>query len=241
MVFLISSVSPVIIFLYLIYNKDHIKEPPALLAKCFFGGFLSILLTLVLNIPLEGIKPLFNGAFLKTFYDAFLSAALAEEFSKFIILYWIIWKSKEFDHHYDGIIYAVFVSLGFALVENLMYVYKGGLSVAVMRAILAVPGHGLDAVIMGYYFSLAKFHSGKEKTNLLVKSIFVPVLFHGLYDFLLMYGGNSNPSPLLILVLLISFTLLVIQTWRMGLRKIRKYHKHDYEVIYNNKEQENIS
>ncbi len=70
----------------------------------------------------------FVGPFLRSLFDAFFQAGLPEEFSKFILLYWLVWKRKEFDQHFDGIIYAVFVSMGFALVENLMYVYHGGLT-----------------------------------------------------------------------------------------------------------------
>ena len=231
MSFLTASITPVIIFLYLIYNKDHIKEPPAILAKCFFGGFLSIIITLILVSSLKFFIPEFSSPFSKSFYDAFLSAGLPEEFSKFLVLYWIVWKSKDFDQYYDGIIYAVFVSLGFALIENILYVLEGGMKVALMRAVLAVPGHGFFAVIMGYYLSLAKFHTGNQKTNLLLKSLFIPVLFHGLYDFTLMYAGNSKDNPLLIIGLMISFTIIVIKLWRVGLNRIKRHHQTDMETI----------
>ena len=231
MSFLIASITPVIIFLFLIYKRDQIKEPPAILAKCFFGGFLSIIITLILVILIQLIIPEFSSPFLKSFYEAFLTAGLPEEFSKFLILYWIVWKSKDFDQYYDGIIYAVFVSLGFALIENILYVFKGGMSVALMRSVLAVPGHGFFAVIMGYYLSLAKFHTGNQKNNLLLKSLFIPVLFHGLYDFTLMYAGNSKDNPLLIIGLMISFTIIVIKLWRVGLNRIKRHHQTDIETI----------
>jgi len=233
MVLLISSITPVAVFLYLIYNKDHVKEPPMLLTKCFFGGILAIILTLILVIPISLLESLFAGDFLKSFYDAFLTAALPEEFSKFIILYWIIWRSKEFDHHYDGIIYAVFVSLGFALVENIMYVFsdEGGMQVAIMRAILAVPGHGFFAVIMGYYFSIARFHEGTEKNRLLMTSLLMAVFFHGVYDFILMYMDAKSNNPLLIILLVIIFSVFIIRLWRLGLKKIEKHHITDHAAI----------
>ena len=236
MLLLISSITPVAIFLYLIYNKDHVKEPPMLLTKCFFGGILAIIFTLILVIPISLLEPLFPGNFLKSFYDAFLTAALPEEFSKFIILYWIIWKSKEFDHHYDGIIYAVFVSLGFALVENIMYVFgeEGGMQVAIMRAVLAVPGHGFFAVIMGYYFSIARFHEGTEKNRLLMTSLLMAVFFHGVYDFILMYMSANSHSPLLIIVLVILFSYFIIRLWRIGLKKIENHHAKDHVMIQQN-------
>lgn len=236
MVLLISSITPVAIFLYLIYNKDHIKEPPMLLTKCFLGGILAIIMTLLLVIPIGLLQPLFAGDFLTSFYDAFLTAAIPEEFSKFIILYWIIWKSKEFDHHYDGIIYAVFVSLGFALVENILYVFgeDGGFKVALLRAILAVPGHGFFAVIMGYYFSIARFHVGTEKNRLLMTSLLMAILFHGIYDFILMYMSANSNNPLLIILLVIVFSVFIIRMWRLGLKKIEKHHLKDHASIQQN-------
>ena len=109
MTLLIASITPVIIFLYLIFRKDKNKEPISLLAKCFFGGFLSIIITLIIDVPLTSIANSFHTPFLKSFAESFIVAAIPEEFSKFIILYWIIWKSKFFDEHYDGIVFAVFV------------------------------------------------------------------------------------------------------------------------------------
>ena len=234
MAFLIASVTPVIIFMYLIYNKDTIKEPFGLLMKCFLGGFLSIILALLIDKMLEPLGKGFSTPFLKSFFDAFFQAGFPEELSKFLILYWVAGKNKAFDQHYDGIIYAVFVSMGFALIENLMYVYEGGMSVALMRAVLAVPGHGFYAVIMGYYFSLAKFHEGEERGEYLAKSLLVPMFLHGSYDFALMYMSKSGDNVLLILGLVILFTYIVIKTWKIGLRKIALHFEKDKNTMQEN-------
>lgn len=227
MVFLISSITPVIIFMFLIYNKDSIKEPVGLLMKCFFGGFLTIIIDLIIVKLISPVGDGFNSAFGKSFFDAFFQAGFPEELSKLIILYWIVWKHKDFDQHFDGIIYAVFVSMGFALVENLIYVYKGGLSVALMRAVLAVPGHGFFGVAMGYYFSLAKFHHGPKKIEFIIKCLLVPAILHGLYDFALMYASNSDDNPLLAISLMISFTIIVIAIWKRGLKKVELHYQKD--------------
>lgn len=230
MILLISSITPVIIFLYLIYIKDQIKEPNTLLAKCFLGGFLSILLTFAIALPVSYLGGVFQSPLVKSFYDAFFCAAIPEELSKFVILYWVVWKSKDFDHHYDGIVYAVFVSLGFALVENIMYVFQHGFTTAILRAVLAVPGHGFFGVIMGYYLALSKFNVGDAKRNLILKSILIPILFHGLYDFLLMYFSSNNENNILLsTVLLVTFTFLVIRLWSVGLKKI-KLHRMEYAI-----------
>ncbi len=227
MVFLISSITPVLIFMFLIYYKDSIKEPFGLLMKCFFGGFLSVIIDLIIVKLIEPMGASFTSPFASSFFDAFFQAGFPEELSKLIILYWIIWKHKDFDQHFDGIIYAVFVSMGFALIENLLYVYEGGLNVAMMRAVLAVPGHGFFAVAMGYYFSLAKFHHGPKKIEFIIKCLLVPSILHGLYDFALMYGSKSANNPLLVILLMITFTVVVIALWKRGLKKVELHYQKD--------------
>lgn len=224
---LIASITPVMIFMYLVYRKDKIKEPASLLAKCFFGGFLALALALLIDAPLAPVTASLSTPFLRALYDSFVIAAIPEELAKLLVLYWIIWKSKDFDQHYDGILYAIFVSLGFALVENILYVLEGGMGVAVMRAVLSVPGHGFFAVLMGYNFSLAKFHTGTEKNRLLFRSLWLPVLFHGLYDFALMYMSDEAANPLLVIPLLVLFTLVVIRLWRLGFKKIKLHLQKD--------------
>ena len=105
------------------------------------------------------------------------------------------------------------------------------MSVAVMRAILAVPGHGFNAVAMGYYLSLARFHEGQQKNKYLLKSLLVPAIMHGLYDFTLMYLSKSAQNPFLVLLLIISFTIIVILTWKKGLSKIALHYRIDAEAI----------
>lgn len=222
MTLLIASITPVLIFLYLIVKKDKNKEPIGLLAKCFFGGFLSVIIALIIDVPMMKIGTAFQSPLFKSFYDAFFEAAIPEEFAKFIILYWIIWKSKFFDEHYDGIIYAVFVSLGFALVENIMYVSEHGIGIAFMRAILAVPGHGLFAVAMGYFLSLAKFNKQTNVQKYLVLSLVVPMGLHGTYDFLLMYTSSLTEADAgFAVLLLLIFTVFIIFLWHFGIKKIK--------------------
>ncbi|MFM7682650.1 MAG: PrsW family glutamic-type intramembrane protease [Bacteroidota bacterium] len=230
MTLLIASIFPVIIFLYIIYQKDHEKEPISLLLKCLFGGCLSVLLSLVMSLPLGLLTGVFQGNFLSSFHQSFLEAAIPEEVAKFIMLYFFVWKSKELNHHYDGIVYSVFVSLGFALIENILYVFQGGLVVAFSRAILAVPGHGLDGVLMGYYFSLARFHEGEKRKEFMIKALVVPIIFHGAYDFLLFYMNVSNNS-ILIIFLLVAFAVLVILLWRRGLAKIKQHLEKDNKLL----------
>ncbi|MFM7730836.1 MAG: PrsW family glutamic-type intramembrane protease [Flavobacteriales bacterium] len=224
--FLIASLAPGVIIMYLIYRHDLEKEPIKMLIKAFSGGIGSIFLSLCISIPLGlALKP---EGISSAGFDAFLGAALPEELAKWLIFYWIIRSSKHFDQYYDGILYAIFISMGFALVENLLYVFAGGMGVAVMRAVLSVPGHMLFAIPMGYYFSLSRFEQGPKATIHLALSIAIPVLLHGLFDFLLMYAaqiGEENGALAATMVLL--FVLLDIFMWRYGLKKIKEHRQKD--------------
>lgn len=168
------------------------------------------------------------SALIRSFYDAFFLAAIPEELAKWLIFYWLIRKAKDFDQYYDGILYAIFISMGFAMLENVLYVMKGGMSVAVVRAVLSVPGHMLFAIPMGYYLSLFKFEQG----NLAIKhqwySFLIPVLLHGAFDFILIYANaKSDTNPAIIIPLFIAFVVFDIYMWRLGLRKLKTMRERD--------------
>lgn len=227
MYLILASVAPVIIFLYFVYRNDTHKEPFQILLKCLGGGVVAVILTLLFNIPLNLLKPFFAFPLGYEFFTAFFSASLAEELSKYLVLYYIVWKLKDFDQHYDGIVYAVFVSLGFALIENVLYVLEGGIGVAGVRAVLAVPGHGFFGVIMGYYLSMARFSFGASRKIYLRKALLYPVLFHGFYDFILFVSGYAVDYPLVILILVVAFGYLIIRLWKLGFEKIKSHTKTD--------------
>lgn len=223
---LLISVLPVIILLGYIYIKDkNEREPLGLLLKAFFCGALVAVLILLWAAFEEAIAwhpTAFaeNSAVLKSFFQA----AIPEEGLKFLFLYWLIWRNKEFNEHFDGIVYAVFVSMGFACVENVLYVYAGGFGTGVVRALLAVPGHFLFAVIMGYFFSRARF-TPMRRGRLMAMALICPILAHGLYDTLCfameMYGAATGLSSVLNLL----FIAFDIKLWQIGLKAIH-HHCH---------------
>lgn len=228
MYLLAAAVSPVVIFLYVVYKKDTIKEPWAILRNCFLVGILCTIPAVIISLIL-GYHENIQNPVLSSFYNAFVEAAFAEELAKFAVLYWVAWKSKEFDQFYDGIVYAVFVSMGFAVTENIIYVFNYGYGVAIGRAILAIPGHGFFGVAMGYHLSIAKFsHGGRRRKNLLL-SLVVPILLHGIYDFILMYSDAASLQPSALALLLLIFTGFIIFLWRYGLKRIKKHAEQDKE------------
>jgi protease PrsW len=225
---LILAILPVVVFLFYIYRSDKQKEPWSLLLKCLLGGLLSVVVSLLVSVPLSGLMQLVEGHAAKAFYNAFILAAVPEELGKMLMLFLFVWKSREFDHRFDGIVYAVFISLGFALVENIMYVSSGGVSVALVRALLAVPGHGFFGVLMGYFFSKAKFIPEK-RTRYMLRAFFYPVLFHGLYDFFLMWVSNiGGENMILSLLLYVAFFTVVVLLWRAGFRAVRNHVISDF-------------
>lgn len=225
MLLILSSIFPVVVIMvYLYYRDKYEKEPIRVLMKAFGGGVLTIIPALFLAVVFQPGAQLFsNNAFLLSFYNAFLLAAVPEEVSKFLFLYLLIWHDKNFNEYFDGIIYAVFVSMGFALIENILYVIEGGYGVAIGRAILSVPAHALFGVIMGYYFAHAKFIPS-QKAKYLFKGVLFAILAHGIYNFLLMYSNALiEINPIFALMLLVIFLGFIIKLHKIGFAKIKKH------------------
>jgi len=219
--FLLASM-PVLIFLLVIYFRDKEREPISNMIKCFLGGIVAAPLTLLVLHPFDGLP--FSDSFMNSAFKAFFYAAIPEELSKFLILYLLIWRNRHFDQYYDGIVYAVTVSLGFAWIENLMYVFGSGVGTGIGRAFISVPGHGLFGVVMGYYFAIAKFRNNKK---LLWLAVLMPILFHGVFNSVLFSAEFANPWGVVFLILF--FVFFLIRLWRTGIRHIRAHLKKDYE------------
>jgi RsiW-degrading membrane proteinase PrsW (M82 family) len=184
---LLISVAPIAIILFYIYYRDkYEKEPLSLLGKGLIAGMIITLPVIFAEKMISSFHPyLFTGKIGYAFGDAFLVAALCEEAFKLLAVYILVWKNPNFNERFDGIVYAVFVSLGFALVENIMYVFSNGMSTGVARAFTAVPAHAMFGIMMGYYLGLAKF-SKSRRLPLFLMAFFIPFLIHGIYDFILM-------------------------------------------------------
>ena len=237
----VSAVVPVVLLLWFIYRKDRLNpEPLGKLLLTFFVGCLSV-------VPaglMEGIlmplgpsaetAPVLNGLF-----DGYVVAGLSEELWKLILLMLVIWRSRHFDEYFDGIVYAAFLSLGFACVENIGYVTGGEdpMATALMRGLLAVPAHFLFAVTMGYYVSLAKFDPAGRGGHLL-KALLYPALLHGTYDALLMVSSNlsgdeSGTMTNVTVVLFVVFVVFDVKLWRWGLKRIKRMQERTKEQDYN--------
>ncbi len=233
---LFLAVLPVVLILIFVYNKDKTKEPLGLLMKLFGLGILSCFLVLAISAGMEKIFPFMRGniddkSFLDTLLYSFIGVALVEEFCKWLMLYFKGYKNDEFDELYDILVYSVFVSLGFAFFENILYVLGNQqLSVALLRAVSAVPGHACDAVFMGYYLNLAKQFYYKDRKELekkyIIYSILVPALLHGIYDFCLMSGYT---------ILAVTFVFFVIFLYSISIVKLKELSESNKKIKFKNK------
>lgn len=220
---ILAAVLPVLILLILIYRLDRFNpEPKALLLKLYFLGMLSVIPILIVEIILDALNIFrYFETDLTNAYDAFIVAGFTEELYKWIIVIVFVYRSREFDEYIDGIIYCVFVSLGFATIENIFYVLDGSYSVAILRAFLSIPAHMLFGVSMGYYLSISKFSISKaQKSRYMVLALVIPILLHGIYDYLLM---SSIPFMLL------AFIPFMIWMWSFNLKKLKHYYKNAME------------
>ena len=190
-VIILSAILPAILLWLFIWKKDTQKEPTSWLLKAVLWGVAIIIPVAILESGIETILFGVEGkptTLFGTTTMAFGVAALPEEAFKLFALWMVLRKNPYFDEHFDGIVYAVCVGLGFAAFENIMYVFgeEDWFSTAIVRALLAVPGHYAFAILMGYYYSVYHFvdHSPKVAACVLL----VPIIAHGAYDAIAMSG-----------------------------------------------------
>lgn len=192
---LLIALLPAALLLLYIYKKDPQPEPTSWLVKCLLWGAGISIPVAFLEMGIESLFFAQEGETLSVFNavgQSFFVAALPEEGFKLLGLWLILRKNPYFDEHFDGIVYSVFIGLGFAAVENVFYVMgdEDWLSVGISRALLSVPGHYAFAVLMGFYYSVYRFVDHKPMTGLLV--LLVPFFAHGVFDTLAL-SGMVNP------------------------------------------------
>ncbi|MBQ7588693.1 MAG: PrsW family intramembrane metalloprotease [Lachnospiraceae bacterium] len=214
---LILAVAPGAFLVYLVYKHDKIeKEPAILIRKLLIAGAISVIPAIIIELIGSAVLELFwdgSPSLFFTAVDAFIITALTEEMVKYIPLKKITWKNPEFNYTFDAIVYAVCSGMGFAILENIAYVFENGLGNALLRAVTSIPGHAVFAVYMGYYYGLAKqcetIGDTKGVKLFLKKALWIPVLIHGFYDFCLM-----SDSGLLVLVFFVFIGILYFRTYK---------------------------
>ena len=199
-ILIVAAAVPAIALLAYVYRADRVeKEPPFLLARLVLMGILSTLAAKVLEyVGVAVLNAVFRTeSFLYLSLLYFGVVGFAEEGSKYVLLKRATWNSPFFNYRFDGVVYAVFVSLGFALWENIGYVLANGFGTALIRALTAVPGHACFGVFMGCWYAQARWLENVDDPaaahSMRVLSVVLPALLHGAYDFLASATPRLSP------------------------------------------------
>ncbi|MBR6969309.1 MAG: PrsW family intramembrane metalloprotease [Firmicutes bacterium] len=218
-----AAIIPAVILLFEIYKYDRLeKESGGLLRSLVLKGIVATALAVVTEkIGIAILGRLFSDdSFIYYVILMYFVVGLSEEGFKYLLLRITTWNSPEFNCRFDGVVYAVFVALGFALWENISYVFSYGLGTALVRAVTAVPGHACFGVFMGTWYGLAKKQQlwGQEDLSVISRTVAVvlPVLIHGTYDLLATMGNTWI------------FILFIGVMFAISFRTIRKQSTQDH-------------
>ena len=182
----LAAALPALLLLWYFRSRDRNPEPSRVVWTTFLLGVVIVLPILVVARPATDFAASIRNPLASSLADAFLAAAIPEEFFKFLVLTLYAARHKEFDEPMDGVVYGAVVSLGFAAFENILYCLDGSVTTQVARALTAVPAHSFTGAIMGYYVGRAKFGGDEGRGRLMLKGLAIATLLHGLYDFPLM-------------------------------------------------------
>ena len=224
MLLIIAAVLPAAYLMLKVYQSDRLEREPAWL-------LISLVLLGLVSTALAGGAEQLGERVLASFtepetvpYNAlfyFLIVGPAEELFKYLTMRWRTWRSPEFDCQYDGVVYAVFASLGFALWENIGYVLMYGINTALARALTAVPGHACFGVFMGVWYGIAKrcdlYGDARRSRRARRLCVIIPALLHGCYDFI-----ATMETEAFVLVFLAFVLAMFIVSLRLVKRMARK-------------------
>ncbi|MDP1676526.1 MAG: PrsW family glutamic-type intramembrane protease [Bacteroidota bacterium] len=219
------AVAPgVAIAIYVYFRDRYEKEPLKLLVQTFLAGFLAVTIAAVVEVFFAKVFTLDDLNISHVAINNFFFIGFTEEVCKYYCLYKIAYSKPDFNEPFDGIVYAVMISMGFATSENILYVMNGGIGVAFMRIFTAVPAHATFGVMMGYFVGLAKFR--KQPKPYLFLGLTIATIFHGAYDFFL----SVNNIQLIALGALVSLIIGIIFSMR-AMKILSEHSPFRYSTI----------
>lgn len=216
MYLLLLALAPAILLMVYVYFRDRYeKEPIKLILKGVLLGAIVIFPVGLFENYIISFGTQYSK-YAKAAWDGFIVAGATEEAFKYLMVFILIWRNRNFNEKFDGIVYSVSVALGFATIENIFYVFSNNsMQVGILRAFTAVPGHTIFGIVMGYYLGLARF-SIDNRSKWLLYAFLIPCMLHGTYDFMLMSG-----HPLLLL----TFIPFLIFMYRFGLKRMKQFNE----------------
>ena len=229
LILIAAAVIPAVFLMVKVYQADRLeKEPIGMLIGLMVLGIISTSLAGITeelgDLALTELFP--SGGLLCDALLYFIVVALSEEGFKYLLLKIRTWKSPHFNCQFDGVVYAVFVSMGFALWENIAYVLRYGVGTAVARAVTAVPGHACFGVFMGVWYGVAKRYElagmSQEAGQARKMALLIPILLHGAYDFI-----ASMQNDLMSVI----FLIFVGWMFRTALKLVRKVSAEDSPLM----------
>ncbi|QSS98489.1 intramembrane metalloprotease PrsW [Pontibacillus sp. ALD_SL1] len=213
-----AAVAPGFALMSFFYLKDRFDSKPfSIVFRTFVMGSLLVFPIMFIQYAFETEDVLQYPA-----TKSFLLSGGLEEFFKWFIFMYAVYKQDHFEGRYDGIVYGVSISLGFATVENILYLLANGVEVAFLRALFPVSSHALFGVMMGYYLGKAKTHRKKSSIYVVWLALVTPILLHGLYDYILEIWKSTWQYTL---------TPFMIILWLIALRKVKKANMVHADVI----------
>ena len=229
------AILPAVALMIYIYKQDRLEQEPVrmIISLATLGVVSTFLAMITETVGMAVLGNLFSEsslAYRVLLY--FIVVGLSEEGFKYLVLKIGTWRSPEFNCKFDGVVYAVAVSLGFAVWENIKYVMTYGFATALVRAVTAVPGHACFGVIMGAWYGLAKRkqQQGWDSASRLARfmAVLLPTIIHGIYDFI----ATANTSSIhFIMFVIIMFAVCFYTVKRLSADD--KYHKDDQGEDYN--------
>lgn len=188
---------PVLFWAWYHYHKDrHLPEPVGHLIVAFCLGLLSFYVGRLLYSALDLVQLRYDAFVLAEttlpglFAYSVLVIGVIEELAKLLLFCLVVLRFKEFDEPIDGIIYASFIALGFAALENIHYLqYASGIE-AFARGFAGPIVHIVFASIWGYYIGRAFLRRSHILRTTLI-ALAGAALLHGVYDFIVI----GLPAP----------------------------------------------
>ncbi len=219
-ILLSAAIAPGLALLSYFYLRNQMDtEPRRALLHAFIYGAIITFPIMFIQFVLQEEKTFTNPFFINVIFTSSF-----EEVMKWLIIFAVILRHVEFDDPYDGILFGAAVSLGFATVENAIYLLSFGIDQAFMRALLPVSSHALFGVVMGYYYGKGKFSSDEIEKKYIFLALFAPMGLHIIYNAILMLGDNF-------IYVMLPFMLFL---WWFALRKVKQAHEHLVEHLFKN-------
>lgn len=217
------AVGPGLVLIHLLWSRDRYREPAGNVAWYLVLGALSVVpaafLENALHVPILGAVDAGVEA-VPTAVWAFLGVACVEEGLKYGLLWLRARRDRHLDEPFDWLVYSVAIALGFATLENLLYVLQGGAGVGVARALTAVPSHALDGTVMGWRLARAHGRAGPAAVRERALAFLEPAAWHGAYDYLLMLAGEADAGRASALGF--AWLVLVVAQWTVCAARLRR-------------------